>query len=72
MPKRNGTGPTGKGPMTGQGRGACNPDSGTFRDNQRCGRNAGKGSGRNRRSGRNSDRGFGQGRGSGKSRGNRR
>ena len=72
MPKRDGTGPTGNGRMTGRGRGACNPDRGTFRDNEQGGRNAGRGSGQDKGSGRNPGRGFGQGRGSGKGRGNRR
>jgi len=71
MPKRDGTGPTGEGRMTGRGRGACNPDPRTFRDNQQGRRNTVRGSGRNRRSGRNSGRGSGQGRGFGKGRGNR-
>jgi len=72
MPKRDGTGPMGNGRMTGRGRGACNPDRGTFRDNEQGGRNAGRGSGQDRGSGRNSGRGFGQGLGSGKGRGNKR
>jgi hypothetical protein len=72
MPKRDGTGPMGKGRMTGRGRGACNPDRGTLRDNEQGELNAGRGSGQNRGSDRNSGRGFGKGLGSGKVRGNRR
>ena len=71
MPKRDGTGPMSKGRMTGRGRGACNPDPGTFRDNEQDGRNAARRSGQDKGFGRNSGRGFGQSRGSGKGRGNR-
>ena len=69
MPKRDGTGPMGKGRMTGRGRGACNADQGTLRNNEQDARNAGRRSGQDRGSGRNSGRGFGQGRGSGQGRG---
>jgi hypothetical protein len=72
MPKRDGTGTNRKGRMTGRGRGACNPDRGTLRDNEPGGRNAGRRSRQDRDSGRNSGRGFGQGCGCGKGRGNRR
>ncbi len=72
MPKRDGTGPMGKGRMTGRGQGVCNPAGGTFGDNEQGGWNAGRGSGQDRGSGRNSGRSFGQRRGSGKGRGNRR
>ncbi len=72
MPKRDGTGPMGNGRTTGRGRGACNPDRGSFSDNAQGGRNAGRGSGQDKGSGRSSGRGLGQGRGSGKGRGNRR
>ena len=71
MPKRDGTGPMGKGRMTGRGRGVCNPDRGTFRDNEQGRGKLGRGSGQGRGSGRNSCRGFGQGRGSGKDHSNR-
>jgi hypothetical protein len=72
MPKRYGTGPNGNGRMTGRGRGARNPDRGTFRDNEQGAWKAGRGSGQDRGSGRNSGREFGQGCGCGKGRGNRR
>jgi hypothetical protein len=72
MPKRDGTGPMGNGRMTGRGRGACNPDRGSFSDNKQGRRNLSLGSGQNKGLGRNSGRGFGQRRGSGKGRGNRR
>ena len=72
MPKRDGTGPMGKGRMTGRGQGVCNANRGTLRDNEQGERNASSGSGQDRGSGRNSGRGFGKGRGSGKGHGNRR
>lgn len=72
MPKRDGTGPMGNGRMTGRGRGACNPDRGSFSDNKQGRRNLSLGSGQNKGLGRNSGRGFGQRRGPGKGRGNRR
>jgi hypothetical protein len=63
MPKRDGTGPKGKGRMSGRGQGPCNPAGKTFSNNERGARNPGKGSGQDRGSGRNSGRGPGQGRG---------
>jgi len=72
MPKRDGTGPIGKGRMTGRGQGVCNPAGGTFSYNEQGGRNAGRGLGQDKGAGRNSGRDFGQRRGSGKGRGNRR
>jgi hypothetical protein len=72
MPKRDGTGPMGKGRTTGRGRGPCNPDRGSFSYNEQDRRNLGLGSGQDKGFGRNSGRGFGQSRGSGKGRGNRR
>lgn len=72
MPKRDGTGPTGKGRMTGRVQGPCNPAGGTFSYNEQGRRNAGRGSGQDIGSGRNSGKGSGKGRSSGKSRGNRR
>ncbi|MBW1727968.1 MAG: DUF5320 domain-containing protein [Deltaproteobacteria bacterium] len=72
MPKRDGTGPMGNGRMTGRDRGTCNPDRGSFSDNNQGRRNLSLGSGQNKGLGRNSGRGFGQRRGSGKGRGNRR
>jgi hypothetical protein len=71
MPKRDGTGPMGKGRRTGRGRGACNPDRGSFSDTEQGRPNPGIGSGLNKGLGRNSGRGLGQRRGSGKGRGNR-
>ena len=72
MPRRDGTGPMGNGRMTGKGRGACNPDRGSFSHNEQGRRNLGIVSGRNKGLGRNSGRGLGQSRGSGKGRGKRR
>lgn len=72
MPRRDGTGPMGKGRMTGRGQGSCNPDRGSFSDNEQSRRSLGIGSGLNKGSGRNFGRGLGQRRGSGKGRGNRR
>lgn len=63
MPKRDGTGPMGKGRMTGRGQGACNPAGGSSSDNKQGRRNLGGGS--------EQTRGSGQGRGSGKGRGNK-
>jgi hypothetical protein len=71
MPKRDGTGPMGKGRKTGRGQGACNPAGGSSIDNKQGRRNVGGGSEQARGSGRNSGRGFGKGRGSGKGRGNK-
>ena len=71
MPKSDGTGPMGKGSMTGRGRGTCNPAGGNFSDNERGRPNLSRGSGQGRGSGRKSGRGSGQGRGSGKGRSNR-
>ncbi|MBS7526303.1 DUF5320 domain-containing protein [Fusibacter paucivorans] len=51
MPRRDGTGPNGEGPMTGKGMGSCNSDSRQFSRG---------GSGRGRRCG---GRGMGMGKG---------
>ena len=53
MPRFNGAGPSGQGPMTGRGMGPCNPQG------QGAGRGAGQGAGRG--AGQGAGRGAGQG-----------
>jgi len=48
MPRKDGTGPDGKGPRTGRGRGPCK--SGPSKPTTRQGTGRGRGSGRGRRS----------------------
>jgi hypothetical protein len=62
MPGFNGTGPMGAGPMTGGGRGYCNPAGAAY--GPRCGRGFGYGRGMGR--GRGFRRGFGPGFGMGR------
>jgi len=72
MPKRDGTGPKGKGRTTGRGRGVCSTSGGAFSFNEQGRKEEGRGAGQDKISDRNPGKGFGQRRGSGKSRGNRR
>ena len=69
MPRGDRTGPEGQGPMTGRGRGKCNPkdrasvspDQGGMGLGRKLGRGRGQGPGRG--AGRGAERGAGQGRG---------
>ena len=60
MPRQDGSGPEGRGPLTGGGRGACVAEAATL---------PGYGLGRRLGLGRRHGRGFGQGRGQGLGRG---
>jgi len=78
MPRMNGTGPTGQGPMTGRGLGNCAPQPGATRRfpslgglGQRLGRGLERGVGIGRGLGRGIGRGLGRGRGRGAGRGRR-
>ncbi|MDD5456266.1 MAG: DUF5320 domain-containing protein [Candidatus Margulisbacteria bacterium] len=48
MPRRDGTGPMGQGPMTGRGMGACAPNTGSIRNFFGFGRGRGAGMGHSR------------------------
>jgi len=69
MPQRDGTGPQGRGPMTGRGRGKCSPKDKTSVPPENGGMGLGRKLGRGRRQGpgrgadRSAGRGAGQGRG---------
>lgn len=66
MPRFNGTGPGGMGPMTGRGRGYCNPSQAAYGPGMASGPGySGAGYGGNSGGG----RGLGRGRGSGRGRG---
>jgi Family of unknown function (DUF5320) len=73
MAGRNGTGPTGEGPLTGRGLGNCNPKTNTEDNqdinNQDLPRGRGLGLGNGRGPGRGMGRGLGQGGGRGMGRG---
>jgi hypothetical protein len=64
MPRGDRTGPQGQGPMTGRGRGKCNPNGNAFapreRGNMGSGRKAGRkrGQGSSRRAGRGQAKGL--------------
>jgi hypothetical protein len=51
MPKSDGTGPKGKGPMTGRKQGSCNPAGKTLKPQGRGGWKSGKGTGKGRGAG---------------------
>lgn len=59
MPRKDGTGPEGKGSKTGRGQGTCNPDSKNSGSAIRKGRGAGQGAGRGAGSGGGKGRGKG-------------
>lgn len=61
MPRGDGTGPKGKGPITGRGQGACNSTAKPFQPQAQGNRGSGQGAGKGR--GKGQDRGAGQGRG---------
>jgi len=56
MPRRNGTGPQGQGPKTGEGRGKCSP----ARPSQGV-KGSGRGAGRGQKAGRRGGKGLGKG-----------
>ena len=74
MPRRDGTGPEGMGPMTGRGSGGCSPNQAgtnvTGRGSRKQGRGVGQGGGQG--GGQGAGRGKGQGRGRQGGRGGRR
>ena len=73
MPRFDGTGPNGMGPMTGRGRGSCNPSQAGFGPNTASGfGNPGAGYGRGLGAGRGQGQGRGIGRGLGRASGQRR
>ena len=72
MPRFDGTGPAGMGPMTGWGRGICNPSQTAYGPAPAWGpgyRGSGYGQGFGRGRGFGPDRGFGRGQGFGRGRG---
>jgi len=70
MPRRDGTGPEGTGPMTGRGNGGCTPTQGGANTTGRGLRQKGRGQGQGGSQG--AGRGKGQGRGRQSGRGGRR
>jgi Family of unknown function (DUF5320) len=77
MPRFDGTGPEGKGAMTGRGQGRCNPDGSPYNSQRGMGMDGGqafgRGQGAGRGAGRNSGRSFsGKGSGAGGGKGRRR
>ncbi len=84
MPRFDGTGPEGKGAMTGRGQGRCNPAGSSYNSQRGMGMDGGqafgRGQGTGRGAGRNPGRGFsgqgarfsGKGSGAGRGKGRRR
>ena len=68
MPRGDKTGPQGQGPMTGRGRGKCNPKDRASVSPDRGGMGSGRKLGRARRQGRGADRTTGRGAGQGRGR----
>jgi len=72
MPRFDGTGPSGMGPMTGRGQGSCNPSQAAYGPATTSGPGyPGAGYGRNSGGGRGMGRGRGSGRGRGRALGRR-